>query len=531
MKVWIKQEGVSDDDALKVTVEDDADISDLLNAAAPLFHFDANYKVSQLHILDGEQALSNRGDVAPHAAKTLVIKPREGAVGEPHLTQEAIAAAAVAAATAAVDVTPKPVRAGSGSAHMLPQKRPVTAAHPLPVAATRAFTRTHSAAGPPSTTPKPREPSATPRPSATASTGSASARSTSAKPVDRKAPAAAVSRPPVVPKSTPRATPSKDAHGPMATATAKKDATPPAAPTKKPHTTPSSTSTPRSVAPKATPRSSAPTSTSSGQDRLLGIWEGMDPTKSSAAPSPACSRFTAKWGIPNTCESCGHPKAMHSAGNKSAASRSSTTGPRTSATSARSSSSKPVHVDPVAPKSTPEKVAVEATPKRTPNTTTNNNSARRSATKNTPGLSVSDQTLPDASPVVMDRDLSPMTDVSAVVTNVSEAMPPSATKKIDEQEESAADVGNAQHEAAAVVEDAPAAEDPIDPAEPAAAHNNDEDNNKENKQEEVVPAAAVGSNGIEPSCGVETKKSSESLQDLGVEDVVQVAPAEYLQEF
>eukprot|EP00755_Sulcionema_specki_P004886 Sspe_Gene.31275::Locus_15443_Transcript_1_1_Confidence_1.000_Length_1496::g.31275::m.31275 len=80
MKIWVKRVTDDDNDALKVALDDDADVSDLIQEVVKLFAFGTNndtLKASQLTILASDGTpLSNRHALAG-VRETLLVKPKE----------------------------------------------------------------------------------------------------------------------------------------------------------------------------------------------------------------------------------------------------------------------------------------------------------------------------------------------------------------------------------------------------------------------------------------------------------------------
>eukprot|EP01059_Diplonema_ambulator_P012695 TRINITY_DN23127_c0_g1_i1.p1 TRINITY_DN23127_c0_g1~~TRINITY_DN23127_c0_g1_i1.p1 ORF type:complete len:283 (+),score=1.89 TRINITY_DN23127_c0_g1_i1:9-857(+) len=82
MKIWVRKSDDTEDSALKVTVEDDGDVSDLVQAAVSLFVFgpnNAEVKASQVCVLNGEgRLLSNRDMLARHVGfGTFIVQMRD----------------------------------------------------------------------------------------------------------------------------------------------------------------------------------------------------------------------------------------------------------------------------------------------------------------------------------------------------------------------------------------------------------------------------------------------------------------------
>ena len=82
IKVWIRQEDAGDESAIKVVLEEDADVSDLLQACVPLFVFGPSQRkcvATQLRILDSSfVAISNRVKVRGiyEEESTMIIQQR-----------------------------------------------------------------------------------------------------------------------------------------------------------------------------------------------------------------------------------------------------------------------------------------------------------------------------------------------------------------------------------------------------------------------------------------------------------------------
>eukprot|EP00755_Sulcionema_specki_P013242 Sspe_Gene.53501::Locus_29561_Transcript_3_3_Confidence_0.500_Length_2530::g.53501::m.53501 len=91
MKLWIQHADGVPEAALKVTVDDDADVSDVVQACVPLFAFGpagVSLKASQMQLVYEDSPLSNRDPVATVCSNgaTLLIRPRPGTVSIPALS-------------------------------------------------------------------------------------------------------------------------------------------------------------------------------------------------------------------------------------------------------------------------------------------------------------------------------------------------------------------------------------------------------------------------------------------------------------